>query len=247
VFYPCRAPPSTTAFDPANKSASIGLSGSDLVATSTVAGWESVRGTVSHSSGKYYAEFTSTTHVGSGMEIGLVNGSFAIGTSGQFLGIDANSFGHNDSGGVFKNGSSFGTAGAFAAGNVIQMAYDATTGTVWVKVDAGSWDAAGGSDDPGSGAGGFATGLGGTAVFRPSPRSSRARCGRPTSAALPMHSRRRAVLETGSRWSSRGGYEYQSMRQTPTVMASVRTTKTDMRRSRSMYQNMLTARREPGG
>src|SRR6516162_1052140 len=80
----------TTAWNPSDKGSGVTLSGSNLVATFTeVAGThEAVRSVASHSSGKFYAEFTVTTVVGNS-QIGVGDSGFDITGSPGYLGGSA--------------------------------------------------------------------------------------------------------------------------------------------------------------
>lgn len=153
-----------TAFDPAHKSSAIALSGSNLIATSSASSnWEAVRATASHSSGKYYAEFTVTTLPSPNVEMGIVNASFPF-VTGDFIGFDANSCGYADNGGVFQNGGSILSSIAYGLGDVVQMAYDAGTGGIWFAKGGGIWNNSGAAN-PATATGGLASGLGGQTVF----------------------------------------------------------------------------------
>lgn len=160
--YPAAAAGGVT-FDPANKGAAIVLSNGNLTASNSNAGNTdaSVKSTTSHSTGKFYFEFTivSTTR----MLLGVGN---TAATLTGFVGSTADGAGFFDS-----TGAGFGSLGGvsltagYVAGNVVCIALDATNSLIFGRINGGFWNNSG-SADPVTGVGGGSTaGLGGGAVF----------------------------------------------------------------------------------
>jgi hypothetical protein len=135
----------TTTFDPANHGADLTLSGGNLTATGPTGsgpGYEQARSITSHSSGKFYAEYTIVA-VGSGsanLEIGVGNNAAVADTGG--LGFDANlssgCFGSASS--CFTNSAGVGTGQpAFTTTNVVSIAVDLTNNAYWYQVNGGGY------------------------------------------------------------------------------------------------------------
>jgi hypothetical protein len=133
----CGGAPASTTFDPVNLGSTITLSGGNLTATGS-GGNSLTRTLASHSSGKYYAEFT----VGAATNIGV--------------GVVAAAFGVND---YIGDGSSVGTGYGSAylgsvsgtttcdsiqtVGHTYGVAVDVGNRTMWVKdlTAGGNWNA----------------------------------------------------------------------------------------------------------
>lgn len=92
------------AFDSANKDASITLSNGDLTATGTASSaWKSVRGTSSHTTGKYYFEMSADNVTGgNGWFAGIENAS---GSLSSYLGSTANGAGFQCTTAAYANGT----------------------------------------------------------------------------------------------------------------------------------------------
>lgn len=132
-----------TTFNPSNTSSHITLSGGNLVATSiagaTTAG-TNVLSIASHTSGKYYAEFTLTTKVGGAEHegIGIAISTYIADTG--FLGA-ANTMAVYDDGHVFRNGADFGALSTtFVQGDVVSMALDIGNLLIWFRTNGGNWN-----------------------------------------------------------------------------------------------------------
>ena len=112
-------------WDPANKSANVTLTGSNLVATTTARG--SVKATLGKSSGKWYWEFVcSGASFGNALP-GVANASELV---SDYPGFSSNSVAYFNDGRKFTN-SVLGTYGdSYLAGDNIGVALDATAGTV---------------------------------------------------------------------------------------------------------------------
>lgn len=150
-FAPSRVlrPAAAAAFstlNPSDKSASITLSGGNLTATCGAFSAQSVRGTLSQTSGKYYLEWTIVNHVNAGggtprMKVGIAT---AAHTLTALLGeADALSAGFcvNDSGGagkIFVNTGGAGTVGSLTgavAGDIVGMAVDVPNHLIWFHIN----------------------------------------------------------------------------------------------------------------
>lgn len=165
-----------TAFDPANKSANITLSGGNLVSTAGggAAAGTNVRDTVSHATGKYYAELTITTAGASPViGIGLVNGTFSIGTD-TMGGANNNSIAwYGSDGHVYINSTQQVTqTGAvivvttLSQGDVAQLAVDIGAKLLWVRKNGSGFWNVDSAADPTTGANGVSFSvLGSVAMF----------------------------------------------------------------------------------
>jgi hypothetical protein len=144
-----------TTWSPTDKSAGITLTGSNLIATCSGGGTNSVRAPDKQVTGKFYWECTcntiSSVITGVGIHAGWVSFatggySSAVGTCGVL----------QSGGGIYVDGSHSGqpSLGALVAGNVICIAVDAGARLIWFRVGAaGNWN--------GSAANNPATGVGG--------------------------------------------------------------------------------------
>jgi hypothetical protein len=149
-------------WDPATKTANVSLSGGNLVATSTAASRQDVRGTAGHASGKYYAEFTLTTLAGTNTGIGVVNNSFPIDGS-TYPGADTNSSGCFNNGNIIFNNVVQFSNPSFGQGIIVGMAVDAGLSKVWYQLSAGwgsGWNNNVGEDPATNGGGVVITGGG---------------------------------------------------------------------------------------
>lgn len=162
---------STATFDPANKF-QVTLSGGNLIATNSVGSgsFGNARGTTSHSTGKFYIEWTVTVDAGNQVGIGLSDTTQSF-TSGFFNGGVAHSIGTTTTSTVSRlvfNGGTLGNYSSSGAttGDVIGVAVDIGAGLIWVRSNAGGWN----NDiitnqNPALGIGGFAIGLTGALFF----------------------------------------------------------------------------------
>lgn len=133
---------SFTTFDPSNKSTHITLSGGNLVATSGAGSGNatSVRSVASHTTGKFYCEFTLTTGSAGSDGCGICNSSFVF-DGPAFLG------GNTAVGGSYFNDNSINGiagitgAGTFTSGDVIGMAVDVGAALIWFRKNGGLWNA----------------------------------------------------------------------------------------------------------
>ncbi|BDD79583.1 hypothetical protein [Burkholderia phage FLC9] len=113
--------------------AGITLSNGNLTATSTAAGWESVRGTVEHTAGKYYAEATIGTLVGS-VAFGICNANQLTSSEvgGDTNGISIQTLPGGADAGVRYNGAIALDLGVSpAAGQTVGIAIDLNAKLAW--------------------------------------------------------------------------------------------------------------------
>lgn len=138
-----------TTLDPNNKTASVALSGGNLVATSSAASSVAATRTLT---GLHYLEATITTLTGT-PAIGLVNSSYSMSTA-TLLGGDANSLGYRSGGAVVANSVTLATLGAFVQGDRVGMAVDPANRLVWFRVNGGNWNGSA-LNNPATGVGGL--------------------------------------------------------------------------------------------
>jgi hypothetical protein len=128
-----------TTFDSNLMSASgMALSGGNLTATATAAA--SV-GAARACSGLTYFQVTLGSSIGTAQLVGLVNRSFAFGTT--LLGADGanNSVGYKSSDGTVKiNNATAATIQTSAANAVIDVAYNPSTQKIWFRTNNGNWN-----------------------------------------------------------------------------------------------------------
>ena len=94
-------------WNPSDKDASITLSGSNLIATGTASSlWKTVRGTVSHTSGKWYFEIKARfVSAANGWMVGVANASQAL---NNYLGSTAGQgFGYQSQTSAYPGGTGF--------------------------------------------------------------------------------------------------------------------------------------------
>jgi hypothetical protein len=111
-----------------NKSANTTLSNGNLNATSAVADWRAVLGTIGMTSGKWYWELTIT-----GASYHLHGIAKQGANLDAFIGTDANGWGYYGSSGTYNN-SNYINTGSFASyttGDVIGVAFDADNGSLY--------------------------------------------------------------------------------------------------------------------
>lgn len=127
-----------TTWNPSDKSASITLSGGNLVATNPGStGWRGVRSIASHSTGKYYCETTATVAVTNELfGIGNASGSFT-----SYLGDTGNNdMGWAAGGPIYRNTGNTGSIQTFTTGSVRCMAVDMDNLKIWFRTDGGNWN-----------------------------------------------------------------------------------------------------------
>jgi hypothetical protein len=137
-------------FDPA-KALNITFSNGNLTVTNTSGSpaFGNTRSTTSHSSGKYYAEFTIVADDdASSMGVGLVNGTFAFPNSPNGLGLDNNAIAEYDNiagnytvQGYFLNSVQTNAfIGNMTPTHIVGMAVDVDNAKIWWRLDNGNWN-----------------------------------------------------------------------------------------------------------
>ena len=129
----------------ATSGTSITLSNGNLYATYAAAGWATAESTMAmNASGKYYFEFTKTDT--SSQMVGIMP---FTGSTTSFVGNDANGYGYFSANGYLYNnaGGSITFGATWTNGDVIGIAFDASTGKLWFSKN-NTWQASG---DPSAG------------------------------------------------------------------------------------------------
>jgi hypothetical protein len=140
--------PSGPAWNPADKSAAVTLAGFDLIAQGhSGSGQQGVRGTASHTAGKWYYEFTGVTgEVG----CGFANASHNLDELPGLTGTNAVLWYSHGLGWSIYNGGWLNFDSPEPTGSVCALAIDMAAGTCWKRNPAG-WNG-----DPAAGTGGYA-------------------------------------------------------------------------------------------
>jgi hypothetical protein len=111
-----------------NKSANTTLSNGNLNATSAVADWRAVLGTIGMTSGKWYWEQTIT---GSALNMhGIAKQGVSL---ESFIGVDANGWGYYGNSGTYNNSNLINTStfASYTGGDIIGIAFDADNGSLY--------------------------------------------------------------------------------------------------------------------
>jgi hypothetical protein len=151
-------PPGFVTWNPFDKGSGVTLAATNLMATFTepFGTKNAVRSTISHSTGKFYAEFTATTVVVS-ESVGIGDANFNIDSSPGYIGGSNFSLGYDAGGNVFQNnGTVVATYSTYTSGDVVGMAVDIGGQLIWWRVNAGNWNN-NGAADPATGANGLST------------------------------------------------------------------------------------------
>lgn len=120
-----------TVWNAADETTNITLSNTNHTATSTAGGNNGIRSIgVSHSTGKWYLEFTNILSPGGSGSYGFAVAGDALGGAGQC--------------GVDPGGNLHGTGGTTAMGSApdgktLAFAIDLDHGKIWARYDAGAW------------------------------------------------------------------------------------------------------------
>jgi hypothetical protein len=135
-----------TVWNPSDKNSGTHLTGGNLTATVPAGGDSGVRGTTSHSSGKWYLEYP----------VCVINGirdtrGFAAATQSLSTSSRTAAFGVDDAGSSSPSGY---TAGS-VSGHNLQFAIDISAGLYWFRYDGGTWFGSTGSADPVAGTNGI--------------------------------------------------------------------------------------------
>ncbi|NML88766.1 hypothetical protein HHL26_06755 [Sphingobium sp. TB-6] len=124
-----------TAFDTLNKSATMALSGGNLVATSSGVGTAAAARRIS---GLTYCEFTITTLTGTS-GVGFVNVYYNM-AGGVVMGTSNEGLSYRSSGVVARNNATITTLATYAQGDRVDMAIDVINRRVWFRVNGGNWN-----------------------------------------------------------------------------------------------------------
>jgi hypothetical protein len=141
--------PTFTTWNPADL-LNVTLSNANLTATCTP-GTPGVRSVASHSSGKYYFEYTYTTVNTNSFDVGVAPASYSF-SSGSFANIAV----VTRLGAVLINNANQGVSfSAFVNGNIVGVAIDLTAQLIWFRLaPSGNWNTSG-TANPATGTGGF--------------------------------------------------------------------------------------------
>ncbi|MDR7062006.1 MULTISPECIES: hypothetical protein [unclassified Sphingopyxis] len=147
--------PTIYALNPADKSGQIALSNGDRTARKAIGGigWRSARSVTSHTSGKYYWEWTpdefSGSFIGAGFQTGAANLESYSGSQDVSLGLI-------NEGSLFRNGGATASGiGGMSEGDTIAMAIDLDNSLVWFRRNGGNWNGSG-TANPATATEGFA-------------------------------------------------------------------------------------------
>ena len=131
--------------NPLNKGSTVTLTNGNLDQVTASGGWNSARGTIAVSSGKWYWEVTITGTTQSVMH-GVDDNAYNVITnpSSSYVGAYQNSWGVYASNGDRRNNTGAGTAygSSFAQNDVMMVALDMDTGKIWWGKN-GTWFASG--------------------------------------------------------------------------------------------------------
>jgi hypothetical protein len=161
AFTPPTGPFGFTTWSTTDKSASMTLSGGNLIATAS-AGAVGVRGKDPKRTGKYYVEYTSTTTQNPGSMVGFATAAtpLASGLTSSAIEFASSTTRSFDS---FGNIIASGSAGGFTTGSVVGAAIDLDAGLIWFRLSpAGNWNGSA-TNNPATSVGGLSitgTGLG---------------------------------------------------------------------------------------
>ena len=146
----------SSTYNPADKTGSVTLSGGNLTATAGASADAFARTVGSHSTGKYYFEVKATTATGgSDYAAGLAIASTVAGDGATSNNLAISYV----SGAVYINGTQQGVnlLGNWS-GQTLGVAVDLGAGQIWLRVNAGNWNASG-TANPATNTGGFTIGL----------------------------------------------------------------------------------------
>jgi hypothetical protein len=126
-----------TVWNSGDITAHIALSDTDHTATSgSGSGNEGVRATVSHSTGKWFLEYSNISFP-YGARLGFAAAGDTLGGNGQFA-LDASGITHQPDSSSF---SDFG--GVNPTGHIIDFAVDLDNSSFWIRYDGGNWNGSG--------------------------------------------------------------------------------------------------------
>lgn len=133
----------TGAFDPAQITSHVTLSGNNNTATAgaSVASGDGARAVRNNAAGKYYCEFTLTAYVGGASQVGcgIVRSTFTMGAN--FVGgtTDSYAFFAGD-GNFYTNGVTDSGIATYTTNDVICMAVDLDNTRIWFRINGGNWN-----------------------------------------------------------------------------------------------------------
>lgn len=137
--------------NPSDKSATVNLSGGNLVATSvTSAVDKGVRGTTPRCAGRWgFAVTVNTMASGNDMGVGAATKDFSLSSDPEAF---ATAFHYKPTGAIVCNGVTLATVATYGAGDKVTMLFNRDTGGLFVKVNNGNYNNSG-SANPDTGAG----------------------------------------------------------------------------------------------
>ncbi len=126
-------------WNPADRDASIALSGGNLTATKSTThatDWASVRATTQTPVGRHYAEFTVAYTGSPNFTVGMMRGDFFLDDDPRvtLAGVTVDRAGN-----VRMATAIVGSLGALVAGSIVRMLIDADAMEIWLARDAGAW------------------------------------------------------------------------------------------------------------
>jgi hypothetical protein len=138
----------------------------DFAFGSGTATWKNIAATFGLTSGKWYWEVTATAVGGSGQLVGIASAAYNFNkdtvSGGEYVGVDANSWGYySNDGKVYTSGSGSAYGNSYAIGDIIGVALDVDNGKVWFSKN-GTYQNSG---SPTGGTNAAATGLPSTGIF----------------------------------------------------------------------------------
>ena len=145
-----------TVWNGSDKTASLVLSGGNLVATAASGGGY-VRAVDKQITGKFYWEVTATTNALASTSIGISSPTAILGNFSNTPGVA----GVVHAGTIYVDGVTTGsTLGTITSGTVLCFAFDADSRLIWIRAGAaGNWNGSAGAN-PATGSGGFDSHLG---------------------------------------------------------------------------------------
>jgi hypothetical protein len=146
--------PATATWNTTDSASEITRSNGNLTLTYTSgSGFQGVRATNSHSTGKFYFEVVTTVNAGNIM-IGLANANYLPSTNALvFNTLDSVGYWATN-GNVETNGTVLATASTYSNGDTVSIAVDLGAMLLWVRADAGNWNNSG-TANPATGTGGI--------------------------------------------------------------------------------------------
>lgn len=146
-------------WDPAHTNSALTLSGGNLTITETGGNDAGAVATLGQSSGLWYWEVLSVAQSGAGdsnsvVALGDTTYRATGGTGPDSPGKTIHALGYYNSGKIYYNGGVIATYDAFVIGNVVRVAWNATTQRLWIAVAGGNWNASGAAN-PATGVGGL--------------------------------------------------------------------------------------------